>query len=74
MQRIEGIVTVAQEGRFLLTEDDGRTHLFILSHRAPLEPAQLPPLQHGQARVQVTFREDDNLIARVAHSVRLMES
>jgi hypothetical protein len=74
MQRVEGVVTVVQEGRFLLAADDGSTHLFLLSHGAALEPAQLAPLQHAQARVRVTFREDDNIIARVAHSVRLMES
>ena len=72
MQRIDGTVRIVQEGRFMLAADDGRTHLFILGHAAALEPDQLEPLQHRQARVRVTYQENDNVIARVAHSVRLM--
>jgi hypothetical protein len=73
MQQVEGTVRIVQEGRFMLTEDDGRTHLFILAHDAAAEADQLEPLQGRQARVRVTFREDDNLIARVAKSVRVVE-
>ena len=73
MGQIDGTIRIVQEGRFMLTGDDGRTHLFILAHGSAAEPAQLAPLQERQARIRVTFTEDDNLIARVAKSVRLVE-
>ncbi|MDJ0386889.1 hypothetical protein QMO56_02075 [Roseomonas sp. E05] len=69
MKTMEGVVTIVQEGRFQLTDDGGVSHLFLLSHDAALEPEQLPPLQHRQARVRVHYTAARNLIALVAHSL-----
>ena len=68
---MDGVVTLVQESRFQLTNDEGVSHLFVLSHKAPLEPAQLVPLQQSQARVTVRFEEAPNLVALLAHSIAL---
>jgi hypothetical protein len=72
MKSLEGIVTVVQEGRFLLETDQGDSHLFVLSHSAPLEPAQLAPLQHRQARVRVSYTPGPHIVGMVAHQVRVL--
>jgi len=66
---MDGVVTIAQESRFQLTDDSGVAHLFILSHRAGAEPGQLEPLQQRQARVRVRYSEPRNVIGLVAKSV-----
>ena len=68
---MDGIVTLVQESRFQLMDDQGVSHLFVLSHKAPLEPAQLIPLQKVQARVSVRYEEAPNLIALLALSIAL---
>jgi hypothetical protein len=74
MKTLEGIVTLVQEGRFLLRATTGESHLFVLSHKAPLEPEQLPPLQHDQARVRVSYKDAHDLIARIAHAVERLDA
>ena len=69
MEILEGRVLLVQEGRFMLETDDGDHHLFILSHKAPLEPQQLPPLQHSQSRVRVSYARVPEVIAYTAHTV-----
>lgn len=69
MNKMRGVVTITQEGRFQLTDDAGVSHLFILSYRAPVEPDQLPALQHTQARVEVSFQEADNVIGKLARKI-----
>lgn len=69
MRTMDGVVTLVQESRFQLTDGEGVSHLFVLSHKAPLEPAQLVPLQSAQARVTVGYEEAPNLIALLAHSI-----
>jgi len=66
---LEGIVTVVQEGRFLLTDDDGVTHLVVLSHRAAAETDQLLGLQRDQTRVRVSCEWEPGLVAYVARRV-----
>ncbi len=66
MHSIEGIITIVQEGRFSLTDQAGVGHQFELSHRAALEPEQLPPLQRDQARVRVSYTPGENVIGLVA--------
>jgi hypothetical protein len=73
MGTTEGVVTIVQEGRFQLTDDAGVAHLFVLGHRAPAEPEQLPPLQHRQARVRVRYEEAPNLIGRVAKRIDVLD-
>ena len=45
---MEGVVTIVQEGRFQLTDDDGVGHLFILGHLCLTETGQLPALPRRQ--------------------------
>jgi hypothetical protein len=71
MKSSTGVIVVVQEGRFRLIGDDGRPRHFVLSHRAPLEPQDLPPLQRAQSRVTVRYRESDRLIAGIVHDIDL---
>jgi len=73
MQAIEGIITIVQEGRFSLTDRDGVSHQFELSHRAGAEPEQLPPLQRDQARVRVRYEPGENVIGFVARSIERLD-
>ena len=70
-QTVEGVVILAQESRFQLTDDAGVSHLFVLSHGAFAEPSDLSILQKEQARVRVRSSEAPNLKARVAHRIEL---
>lgn len=72
MRVLEGVVTVVQEGRFLLTDDDGVTHLVVLSHASSAEPDQLPRLQRDQARVRVNCEQAPGLVAYVARKIELV--
>jgi hypothetical protein len=72
VQVLEGVVTVAQEGRFLMRTDDGVTHLLVLSHAAAAEPDQLPRLQHIQARVRVVCQAAPELIAHIARRIQIV--
>lgn len=71
MRTMVGVVTLAQESRFQLTDDHGIAHLFIVSHGASAEPWQLVELQHRQARVSVRYKESPNLIANIAKRIEL---
>ncbi len=66
---MEGVVTIAQESRFQLTDRHGVGHLFILGHSCGTEPSQLPALQHRQARINVRYKQAPNMIANIATSI-----
>ncbi len=68
-----GVVTIVGEGRFQLTDDDGVSHLFLLSPNAAAETVQLTPLQHRQARICVRYRAAPNLIGNVATALYLAD-
>ena len=70
MQSAEGVVILAQEGRFVLVTDGGRVMRFLLAHDASLEPQDLPLLKRDQRRVRVEFTEPSHLVAHVAHALR----
>jgi hypothetical protein len=72
MKHVKGTVLFTQESRFMLETDTGERHLFILSHKASAEPQQLPPLQHRQARVRVTYDEGPDVIGNIAYAVDLL--
>jgi len=72
MQSIQGIVTIVQEGRFQLVDENGVGHHFLLSRRASLEPEQLPGLQRDQALVRVWFERAPGLIGHVAARIDLL--
>lgn len=69
MDVMEGVVTMAQESRFQLTDDRGVSHLFILGHDAAAEPDQLAPLSRQQARVRVHYTRPENVIGLLAHAI-----
>ena len=69
MRSIEGVVTIVQESRFQLMDDDGVAHLCILGPHTLGEPDQLEPLQRRQARVTVRYTTPRNAIGLLAHSV-----
>lgn len=71
MRTIDGRITLAQEGRFQLTDEHGISHLFLLSPWATAEPAQLRPLAARQAKVRVTFKKGDDVIAGLARRIDL---
>ena len=74
MARMTGVVTIVQEGRFQLTDDDGVSHLFILGPLASTETPQLRPLAKSQARVTVSYENAKKVIGMVAKSVALCEA
>ena len=67
--RMEGVVTVVQEGRFQLTDTAGVSHHFVLGRFALAETEQLVALQNRQARVRVKYGPAPGLIAYVAHRI-----
>lgn len=73
MQAMDGIVTIVQEGRFQLLDDDGVAHLFLLGHGAAVEPQQLAPLQKRQARVRVRYRPAPDLIGHQAQRITVID-
>ncbi len=73
MQSIEGIVTIVQEGRFQLLDRAGVCHMFLLSYKAAIEPEQLPPLQHEQARVCVEYEAGQDIIGLLARGITRLE-
>lgn len=70
---MEGVVTIVQEGRFQLTDDDGVSHLFILGYDAAAEAMQLGSLQRRQARVRVHYTPARNLIGNVVQQLYLTD-
>ncbi len=73
MESMEGIITIVQEGRFQLCDADGVSHQFELSHKAAVEPAQLPPLQSEQAHVRVTYEPGENVIGFIVRSIERLD-
>ena len=74
MEQMTGVVTIVQEGRFQLTDDDGVSHLFILGPLASMETQQLRPLAKAQTRVRVRYEDAKKVIGMVAKSVDLCEA
>ncbi len=72
MPSMDGTVTLAQESRFQVTDDQGVGHLFILGHACSAEPDQLAPLARHQARIRIRYSEAKGLIGRVAQAIELL--
>lgn len=69
--RIRGVVTVVQESRFRLVDDQGITRHLVLARDAAIEPQDLAPLPREQAQVSVRFRDSDNLLAGIVHDIEV---
>ena len=66
-----GVVTIVQESRFQLTDDDGVGHLFTVSHACGTEPGQLAQLQRHQSRIRVRYKAAPNTIGNIAQSIEV---
>lgn len=73
MRSIDGVVTIVQETRFELLDDDGVGHLFLLDHGAAPEPEQLPELQQEQRRVRVSYADVEGIIGHMAKKIMLLD-
>jgi hypothetical protein len=73
MAQMVGFVSIVQEGRFQLTDDDGVSHLFTLSPSAAMEPAGLQALPRTRARVCVSYKPAPGTIGNVAMALCLVQ-
>ncbi|WP_431271812.1 hypothetical protein [Dankookia sp. P2] len=73
METKVGRVSLVQEGRFQLVEDDGCSTLFVLSHAAAIEPQDLPALQRDSSRIAVRCYAAPGKVAQVAHAIRVLD-
>ena len=73
MQAIQGIVTIVQESRFQVVDRNGVAHHFLLSHKAAVEPEQLPILQREQVPVRVWYTFAPDVIGHVAARIELLD-
>jgi hypothetical protein len=73
MKRVEGVISLTQEGRFELVTDNGRVLHFMLAHNASIEPQDLPPLQREQRRLEVDYTEPGHIIGCLAHAMRTVD-
>lgn len=69
LNSVNGVITVVQEHRFQLREDNGQHRLFILAHDAPQEWGDLQVLKDRQQPITVHYSDNDNLIAATAHDI-----
>jgi hypothetical protein len=72
MHVAEGMVVVAQEGRFLLA-DGSRALPFVLAPGAGIEAQDLPELVRRQRRVAVRYRSGHGMGVGVVHGIEVME-
>lgn len=73
MQISHGVITLVQEHRFRLVDDQGAHALFILAHDAPLEWQDLEQLQLSGRMVRVSHAPAPGRIAAIAHDVVAQE-
>jgi hypothetical protein len=72
MSKMEGLITIVQEGRFQLTDAKGVSHHFVLSRRSFAETEQLSALARSQAKVRVQYDQAPGLIAYEAKRIDLL--
>lgn len=66
---VTGVMTLVQERRFQLADDEGRSHLFVLAQEAPLDEPQLQRCADGRTRIRVRYRDAPHLLACLALSI-----
>ncbi|MFS0757708.1 hypothetical protein ABC383_23895 [Noviherbaspirillum sp. 1P10PC] len=69
MQTSYGVITLVQEHRFRLVDEQGAHALFVLAHDAPLEWQDLERLQLAGREVRVSHAPAPGKIAAIAHDV-----
>ena len=72
MQSISGVVTIVQEGRFQLLDDNGVAHLFVLHYGAAPDPQQLPRTLNR--RVRVSYTDSNDVIGHSARRLMLEDA
>jgi hypothetical protein len=72
MLSMTGVVTIVQEARFQLLDDDGVSHQFLLAHSAAPDPEQLTALL--RQRIRVSYSNPSNVIGHTAHRILLLET
>lgn len=70
MSTASGVITLVQEHRFQLADDDGGRRLFVLAHDAPIEWADLEMLERSNGHVTVFYTDADTVIAGTAYDVQ----
>lgn len=70
MKTVNGIITLVQEHRFQLEEEDGRHRLFILAHDAAQQWRDLERLERDHIPVTVHYTDAGGLIACAAHDIQ----
>lgn len=69
LNSVNGVITIVQEYRFQLRQENGRHRLFILAHDAPQEWNDLQFLKDHEQYVTVYYSENDKLVAATAHDI-----
>ncbi|MGQ7793174.1 hypothetical protein ACUN0C_12255 [Faunimonas sp. B44] len=71
MPSASGRIALAQEGRFRLEMEDGRSALFLLHRLARVQPQDLPALVASGRRVTVRYDAAPGRIANLAREISL---
>lgn len=69
LNSVNGVITIVQEHRFQLRQDNGQHCLFILAHDAPQEWEDLQVLKDHEQPVTVFYSSIDKLVAAMAHDI-----
>ena len=72
MLSMTGVVTIVQEGRFQLLDEEGVSHQFLLKYNAAAEPEQLPALLNQ--RVRVSYTNPYTLLGHVEGRIMLLDA
>lgn len=73
MKTASGVVTLAQEHRFQLVDDQGKHRLFIVAHGASIQGADLQRLADSHCHVKVFYTDSGMLNGHTAHDVHEQE-
>ena len=67
---MDGVVTIIQESRFQLLDDEGVSHHFVLAYDAAADPEQLSSLL--MRRVRVNCSNPEGIIGHAATKIDLL--
>ena len=69
MGKVNGRIVLVQGGRFLLEDENGGKHLFILSRSLPLYPEDLRELWRSKRIITVSYSELEHAIVALAENI-----
>ena len=69
MNTAYGVITLAQEHRFQLVDDQGNKRLFILAHGSAVQGSDLERLERSHRHVAVFYTDSNMLSGYTAHDV-----